>query len=89
MTHIIRRHAFDSNSKNISRFLPGIGKKEIAELANEVCKKAPSWTIGKNGLLEAVVDVGRDIGTKRECGLPTTFLKVVLNKNLLHTSHPF
>ncbi len=87
--HILKRHAFETNAKNVSKFLPGIGKNEIAELVNGACKNAKSWKVEKNGLLQATIDIGKHIGSKRDCGSSTSLLRVILKGNTLHTSYPY
>lgn len=89
LIHIMKRHASESNAKNASKFISGIGKKEISELVNKACMNAKEWEVGINGFHSAIVDVGKVIGTKRDCGSRTSLIRVVLNKNNLHTAHPF
>ncbi len=90
MAHVIKRHAFETPAKDVSRFLPGMGKKEIGELVNGACKNAKSWNISdKSGYYTAVVDTGKLIGIKRDCGSATSTIMVVLNGNILHTAYPF
>jgi len=90
MTHILKRHASESSAKNVSKFLPGMGKKEITGLVNEACSKGKSWVDAENGMKVMTVNLGRTIGSKMRCGSPTGVLKVVFDPktNAVHTSYP-
>lgn len=89
LKHIIKRHEYGSNAKKASKFLPGIGKKEISIFANDACRRITKWEIGENGLLEGTIDFGKIVGTKMKCGSPTSSMKVILDGDILHTIYPY
>lgn len=90
MKHLLRDHLAISTAKNSSKYLPGIGAKEVEELIIEGCKRGGEWEIhSKSGLRSIVVDMGRYIGTKRSDNSLTTKMKIVLNGDDIHTAFPF
>ena len=88
LKHIVKRHDFTTKANDVSKFLEGMGKKEISGLVHDACKNTKSWNIAENGFRTAVVDMGKTIGTNNN-GVSTSYLRVVLNGDMLHTTYPF
>ncbi len=65
-----------------------MGKNEISGLVFEACKNTKSWNVASNGLRETTFEMGKIIGTKRDCGSLTLTIRVLLKGNSLHTAYP-
>ena len=89
LKHIMKRHAFESTAKDTSKFLAGMDRTEISELVFAGCKKINTWQIQENKMLTGVYDAGKIIGTSMKNGSQTSFLKVVIKGDVLHSAYPF
>ncbi len=87
LKHIKIEHDHESKVKYSSKFLPGIGEKEITPRVIEFCGKINVWR-KEHRFLTGIIDMRKPIGISRDTGRETNFLKIVFNGNTLHTAYP-
>lgn len=87
LAHIMKRHVFGTPDAKASKFLEGMGVREIRELLVQHSQNINSWVVGRHGSVYAIVNTGKVIGNDAK-GNPTSLLRISVRNGRLHTAFP-
>ena len=84
--HIMYRHGWNTGFKNVSRFAKGTTARDIVSYVDEALRYGKVRSL-RPGVYEVIHNLQRAIGMDVR-GLPTSFLRVIIEDTIIRTAHP-
>ncbi|MFW9928714.1 MAG: hypothetical protein ACFFD1_04935 [Candidatus Thorarchaeota archaeon] len=90
INHIVDRHSYNTQYRDVSKFLSGMEPKDIESLILEGIEKTRAFNLEYRGKMYdrvSVVNFNRTIGYDVS-GNPTSFLRIIWRNKQIHTAYP-